>query len=119
MNNDEKMDKLWEQFDAECEEIARQCEEEGYPSHGNNYELRVDELMKSYPELFEHNEEEQDYGEETQLEVVEVREFDPSDPNRYEAPDIDEENTFNDTLKHLQNTMDVKSHDNREEEMER
>lgn len=40
------------QFDEECEKIALQCEAEGYPSHGSNYDLRVDNLMKSYPELF-------------------------------------------------------------------
>ena len=40
------------QFDEECEEIALECEAEGYPSHGSNYELRVERLMESYPELF-------------------------------------------------------------------
>lgn len=44
--------ELREQFEEECEEIALQCEEEGYPSHGSNYELRVEKLMESYPELF-------------------------------------------------------------------
>ena len=46
------MEELTRQFETECEEIARQCEEEGYPPHGSNYELRVERLMESYPELF-------------------------------------------------------------------
>lgn len=29
-----------------CDEIARECEEEGYPSHGLNYSLRVESLKK-------------------------------------------------------------------------
>ena len=55
------IDRLWEQFNAECAEIARQCEEEGYPSHGSNYELRVDNLMESYPELFDFDNDEDKY----------------------------------------------------------
>lgn len=45
-------DELQKQFDAECDKIAQECEAEGYPSHGENYELRVENLMKCYPELF-------------------------------------------------------------------
>ena len=37
-------------FLEECEEIARQCEKEGYPSHGDNYELRCAEARKKYDE---------------------------------------------------------------------
>lgn len=58
------IDRLWEQFNAECEEIARQCEEEGYPSHGSNYELRVDNLMESYPELFDFDDKDDGDDEE-------------------------------------------------------
>lgn len=32
----------------ECEEIANQCEEEGYPSHGSNYELRCESVREEY-----------------------------------------------------------------------
>jgi hypothetical protein len=28
-------------YEAECDEIARQCQEEGYPSHGSTYEMRI------------------------------------------------------------------------------
>ncbi len=49
------------EYKAECEAISALCEEEGYPSHGSNYELRVARLRESYPELFGDDEEE---GEE-------------------------------------------------------
>lgn len=35
---------LYEQW---CEEVAEQCEEEGYPSHGSNYELRIEGLWEA------------------------------------------------------------------------
>ena len=46
---------LQAEFDAECESIAEQCEAEGYPSHGSNYDLRVEQLMQTayYAPLFE------------------------------------------------------------------
>ena len=37
----------------ECEEIAEQCQEECYPSHGSNYELRYSEARKYYDEQLE------------------------------------------------------------------
>ena len=40
------------QYKEECEEIAIQCEEEGYPSNGSNYDLRVAALEPYYPEIF-------------------------------------------------------------------
>ena len=39
-------------FQKECDEIAAQCVEEGYPSHGSNYDLRVEALKPYYPEIF-------------------------------------------------------------------
>lgn len=42
--------KLEEQFADECDEIASQCEDEGYPSHGSNYELRCATARKYYDE---------------------------------------------------------------------
>ncbi len=53
--------ELWNEYVAELGEIAQECADEGYPSNGSNYELRVEELRKSehYAELFE----EEDYGE--------------------------------------------------------
>lgn len=42
--------KLEEQFADECEEIASQCEAEGYPSHGTNYELRCEVARQYYDE---------------------------------------------------------------------
>lgn len=51
------LEDLYKQYLEECDEIAEQCEEEGYPSHGSNYDLRIENLQKSYPELFAEQEE--------------------------------------------------------------
>jgi len=50
----EELEKLQAEFDAECEAIMEDCEAEGYPACGSNYELRVDNLMWSdyYMPLF-------------------------------------------------------------------
>ena len=37
----------------ECEEIAEQCEAEGYPANGNNYDIRCEEARKYYDEQLE------------------------------------------------------------------
>lgn len=42
--------KLEQQYEYECRKIAAQCEDEGYPSHGSNYELRCAEARKYYDE---------------------------------------------------------------------
>ncbi len=42
--------ELEEQFREDCEEIAIECEEEGLPSHGSTYELRVADLRSWYDE---------------------------------------------------------------------
>lgn len=47
------LEEVYDQYLADCEAISRQCEEEGYPSHGANYELRVTQLEQYYPELFD------------------------------------------------------------------
>ena len=52
------LEETYNEYSAACEEIAAECEAEGYPSHGSNYELRVEELEKSYPELFGDDEDE-------------------------------------------------------------
>lgn len=46
-------------FDEECERISEECVAEGYPSHGSNYDLRVENLMQSdfYAPLFATDEE--------------------------------------------------------------
>lgn len=51
------LESVYEKYLAECEEIAEQCEKEGYPANGSNYALRVEELEKNYPELFGDDEE--------------------------------------------------------------
>ena len=47
------------EFAEELKQIAEDCEAEGYPSHGENYDLRVDNLMRDpyYADLFEDEEE--------------------------------------------------------------
>lgn len=42
--------KLEEQFADECDEIAAQCEADGYPSYGSNYELRCAQARRFYDE---------------------------------------------------------------------
>lgn len=61
MTKENGFEELYNEFLAECDEIAAQCEEEGYPAHGSNYDLRVEELMKSYPELFGDDNDEDDW----------------------------------------------------------
>lgn len=36
----DKICELEKAYQDECQEIAEQCEAEGYPSNGSNYELR-------------------------------------------------------------------------------
>lgn len=36
------------EYEEECLEISRQCEEEGYPAHGSNYDLRCEDLWDNY-----------------------------------------------------------------------
>ena len=38
------------EYAQECEKIADQCIEEGYPSHGSNYELRCENIREWYDE---------------------------------------------------------------------
>lgn len=46
-------DEILDRYDAECRDIARDCEREGYFSHGENYELRCDQLWDSYRDKYE------------------------------------------------------------------
>lgn len=45
-------EKIYNQFLAECKEISYECMEEGYPSTGYNYDLRVADLEKWYNEEY-------------------------------------------------------------------
>lgn len=45
--------KLEKAYLDECQEIAEQCEAEGYPANGDNYELRCAEARKYYDEQIE------------------------------------------------------------------
>lgn len=49
----DKICDLEQQYRDECKEIAEQCEAEGYPSNGSNYELRCSEARKYYDEQIE------------------------------------------------------------------
>ena len=46
----EEICRLETEYAKECEDIAEQCEEEGYPSYGSNYELRCEAARKYYDE---------------------------------------------------------------------
>lgn len=49
----EKICRLEAAYMDECEEIADQCELEGYPAKGSNYDLRCSEARKYYDEQLE------------------------------------------------------------------
>lgn len=36
------------EYEEECNEISAQCEAEGYPAHGSNYELRCEAAWEYY-----------------------------------------------------------------------
>lgn len=42
--------KLETEYLLECDKIAYQCSDEGYPSHGANYDLRCENARKYYDE---------------------------------------------------------------------
>ena len=46
----EEICRLEIEYAQECEEIANQCIEEGYPSHGSNYDLRCENARRYYDE---------------------------------------------------------------------
>ena len=45
-------DRISAEFADACSFISEECVEEGYPSHGSNYELRVDEEYSSFRERY-------------------------------------------------------------------
>lgn len=47
----EKICQIEAAFKEECREISEQCEREGYPSHGSNYELRCGNARDYYDSL--------------------------------------------------------------------
>ena len=49
----DKICELEKAYQDECHEIAEQCEAEGYPANGSNYELRCSEARKYYDEQIE------------------------------------------------------------------
>lgn len=51
-NMEKTKEEIMKEFNEECEEIAQLCEEEGYPAHGSNYELRVADLTEWYKEQY-------------------------------------------------------------------
>ena len=54
-----ELKELEKEFHEECKLIEEECEAEGYPSRGSNYDLRVTQLMESdyYAPLFEEEDE--------------------------------------------------------------
>jgi hypothetical protein len=49
----EKICEIEKAYLEECRDIAEQCEAEGYPAHGSNYDLRCAEARKCYNEQLE------------------------------------------------------------------
>lgn len=39
-------------FKRDCRQIADECAEDGYPSHGSNYDLRVESMKIFYDETY-------------------------------------------------------------------
>lgn len=46
----DKICELEKAYQEECQEIAEQCEAEGYPANGSNYELRCENARAYYDE---------------------------------------------------------------------
>lgn len=44
------LDELWSTFDYDVKELEDECEREGYPSRGSNFDLRYENLVKFYEE---------------------------------------------------------------------
>ena len=42
-------------YTEECEDISDECEAEGYPGHGSNYDLRCENLGNSYYQCYGYN----------------------------------------------------------------
>ena len=53
-NLKQKMDKLYEEFEEECEVISKECEADGLPSYGSTYELRVENAWIWYEEEIDY-----------------------------------------------------------------
>lgn len=45
-----KLDDLLASFDDDVRELEEECEREGYPSRGSNFDLRYEQLVKQYHE---------------------------------------------------------------------
>lgn len=86
--------RLETEYSVECERIAQECEEEGYPSHGENWELRCGEARKYYDEQIALIDAKPCYAEKrieglmSSPEVEEIRERLTADAV-YSAEDID------------------------------
>ena len=46
------LEDLYKQYLEEVKEIEEECYEEGFPSNGDTFDLRVEALKRSYPELW-------------------------------------------------------------------
>ena len=60
----DKICELEKAYQDECQEIVEQCEAEGYPTNGSNYELRCSEARKYYNEQFADIDANYDFDEE-------------------------------------------------------
>lgn len=53
--DEEYMNKLDKDFKADCFEIEEQCEREGYPGNGSNYDLRCEAMGERYFHCYGYN----------------------------------------------------------------
>lgn len=44
------LEELYSSFDNDVREIKEECEREGYPLRGSNFDLRYEQLVKLYEE---------------------------------------------------------------------
>lgn len=59
----DKICELEKAYQNECQEIAEQCEAEGYPSNGSNYELRCENARAYYNEQIAYIDAKYDFEE--------------------------------------------------------
>lgn len=62
--------RLESEYEKECSEIALQCMKEGYPSHGENYELRCEAARRYYDDQIAIIDEKYDEDSEPETKVI-------------------------------------------------
>ena len=58
------LDELWRKFDDDVKESEEECEREGYPSRGSNFDLRYEQLVKLYHDREQYCSDYEEQGDE-------------------------------------------------------